>query len=268
MEWTRIRGHLWKGAAAWLAVCVLMAAEHHGQVKFSGLPVPGATVTATKGDKKFAALTDQQGSYSFRDLPDGAWTMQVEMLCFSPIKQEVAIAPGAPASEWELKLLPLDEIKAAAGPAPAKPAVTEQPVVAQTGAATASKPDKKAKTKRGAAPPQTAQGGFQRTDVNASSSNAVADAGKAGDDTNGTTSPGDLTQSASNAFSINGSVNNGAASPFSQSQAFGNNRRPGRSLYNGSLALILDNSVLDARSFSLTGQDTPKPAYNHLQGVA
>ena len=31
---------------------------------------------------------------------------------------------------------------------------------------------------------------------------------------------------------------------------------------------MLGNSALDARSFSLTGQDTPKPAYNHLQGMA
>ena len=40
------------------------------------------------------------------------------------------------------------------------------------------------------------------------------------------------------------------------------------SLYNGSLGLILDNSGLDARSYSFTGQNTAKPAYNHLTGVA
>ena len=46
--------------------------------------------------------------------------------------------------------------------------------------------------------------------------------------------------------------------------AFGNNRRGPNSLYNGSLALVEDNSALDARSFSYTGQDTPKPEQNHL----
>ena len=35
--------------------------------------------------------------------------------------------------------------------------------------------------------------------------------------------------------------------------------------YNGNLALILDNSALDAKPFSLTGQDTPKAAYNHFR---
>src|SRR5262249_44457069 len=62
-----------------------------------------------------------------------------------------------------------------------------------------------------------------------------------------------------------GSANNGAASPFAQAAAFGNNRRT-RSLYNGALGLNFDNSVFDARSFSLTGQNIDKPSYN--QGVA
>ena len=37
-----------------------------------------------------------------------------------------------------------------------------------------------------------------------------------------------------------------------------------RSLYNGGLGIFIDNSVWDARQFSITGQDTPKPAYNHF----
>src|SRR5260370_42022954 len=114
-----------RSAPDWLAVLRLTAAEHHGHVKFGGLPLPGATVSATQGDKKILAITDQQGAYSFPSLQDGTWTIQVEMLCFFPIKQEVAVAPDAPRSEWNLKLLPLDEIKAAA--APAAPPVTEQP---------------------------------------------------------------------------------------------------------------------------------------------
>ena len=43
--------------------------------------------------------------------------------------------------------------------------------------------------------------------------------------------------------------------------SFGNGRRDRRMTYTGNLAFILDNSALDARSFSLTGQDTPKAAY-------
>jgi hypothetical protein len=72
----------------------------------------------------------------------------------------------------------------------------------------------------------------------------------------------------SDGFLINGSTNNGAASPFSQFPAFGNNRSGRRGLYNGSLGIIGDDSALDARTFSLTGQDTPKPSYSRITGVA
>src|SRR5438874_10338143 len=97
-----------------LAATALLAAEHHGQVTFGGLPVPGATVTASQGEKKQTVVTDAQGNYSFADLADGVWTLQIEMLCFAPIKDEVAVAAGAPASLYSLKVLPLEELKAAA----------------------------------------------------------------------------------------------------------------------------------------------------------
>src|ERR1041384_4284602 len=113
------------GALAAAMAFGLTAAEHQGQVKFGGLAVPGATITATKGDQKMVTVTDQQGFYAFPDLADGIWNFQVEMLCFSAIKQEVAIAPNAPSPQWELKLLPFDEIKASAPPpAPAAPVAT------------------------------------------------------------------------------------------------------------------------------------------------
>ena len=56
---------------------------------------------------------------------------------------------------------------------------------------------------------------------------------------------------------INGSVNNAATSQYSMSQAFGNTRSGGRSLYNYGLSLVLNNSALNAKPYSLTGLDTP-----------
>ena len=70
------------------------------------------------------------------------------------------------------------------------------------------------------------------------------------------------------AFSINGSANNAAASNFGMSGAFGNNRRGAGSLYTGNIGAILGNSVLDARVYSVTGQDTAKPAYNRINASA
>ena len=78
----------------------------------------------------------------------------------------------------------------------------------------------------------------------------------------------EMTQRAVDSFLINGSTTNGAASPFSQSGAFGNNRRNQRGQYNGSLGWIMGNSALDARPYSLTGQNTLRPAYLNGQGLA
>jgi hypothetical protein len=64
---------------------------------------------------------------------------------------------------------------------------------------------------------------------------------------------------------INGSVVNGAATPFGLQRAFGNVRIP-RSPYRGAVSLRGNTSLFDARSYSLTGQDTRQPAYGRAQG--
>ena len=60
-------------------------------------------------------------------------------------------------------------------------------------------------------------------------------------------------------------MNNGAASPFAQLAAFGNNRRGARSLYNWGFGAILGNSAWDSRPYSFTAQQTPKPSYYDVQ---
>ena len=109
-------------AIAWLSILSWFASGQQGQVTFGGLPVPGATVTATQGEKKFSAVTDGDGLYSLPDLTDGTWTVEIEMLGFSTIKQEVVVAPDTPAAKWELHLLPLDEIKASTAASTPPPA--------------------------------------------------------------------------------------------------------------------------------------------------
>ena len=74
-------------------------------------------------------------------------------------------------------------------------------------------------------------------------------------------------QQSSDGFLVNGSVNNAATSRFSLDQAFGNRRSNSRALYNGGFAAIVDNSALDARPYSLSGLDTPKPAYNRVTAI-
>jgi trimeric autotransporter adhesin len=250
----------------------LTAAEYKGTVKYGGLPLPGATVTATQGDKKLIAVTDPQGAYSFADLADGAWNVQVEMLCFETIKQDVMLAGGAPAGDWTLKLLSFDQIKATAVEAPPPPpptpttSVTPQLTPAQVAAN--EKNDKKSPDKKnGKNPPPTpanGPGGFQRTQANATASAPAADATPppAADSLAGKSAA-----DANDGFLVNGTSNNSATSPFALSAAFGNSRRGGRSLYNGNVGIIIDNSAFDARPYSQTGQDTERPPYNRMQGV-
>ena len=212
--------------ALWLWASVLTAAEYRGQVTFGGLPVPGATVTATLGDRKFVTITDLQGLYDFPDLTDGNCTIEIQMLGFETVKNT---ASPATAAKWELKLLPLDRIKAQV----------------QTAAASAPPP----------APPASPAAAGQTEPRNAPAPVKEPSAE-------------DLSQRAADGFLINGSNQNGAASPFAQLAAFGNNRNGSKGLYNGGIGLTFDNSALDAQQFSLTGQDTPKPAYNRMTGMA
>jgi hypothetical protein len=74
-------------------------------------------------------------------------------------------------------------------------------------------------------------------------------------------------QQSSDGFLVNGSVNNAATSRYSLDQAFGNRRSNSRALYNGGFAAIVDNSALDARPYSLSGLDTPKPSYNRVTAI-
>src|SRR5207244_13192241 len=95
----------------------LFITEYRGQVVFNGVPVPGATVTATQGEKKFTAITDPMGAYVFPDLPEGTWAIEIEMQGFVPLKGDTST------STWELKMLPVGEIKAeSAHSYPATPA--------------------------------------------------------------------------------------------------------------------------------------------------
>ena len=269
----RIAGSLLCFVMAVLSPGVLIASEHRGQVLFGGLPVPGATVTATNGDKTLTAVTDLQGAYVFPNLADGVWKFKVEMLGFAAVQEDVAVSANAPAARWDLHMQSLDDLKPVTVSASTTPAPTAAPTQAAptpaTQAAATPAPAAPANKKggKGKAPPAptNTQTAFQRAEVNATGNEASA-APPA--DSSGNQNTSELSQRASDGFLINGTTNNAASSPFALAQAFGNNRRGAPSLYNGNIGIQFDNSALDARPFSLTGQDTPRPAYNRFTGVA
>src|ERR1700720_1216182 len=197
---------------------IAVASEYHGRVTFGGLPDPGATITATLGGQKIVTVSDQQGSYSFADLADGTWKIQVEMQCFSTIEQTVTIAPNVPAGSWELKLLSLDQIMAEAKAVKAE----IKPVLSASSSAPPGKSEApKPKDRNPAETPKPQE---------------------------------DPAPLPSDGLLINGSVNNAATSQFSLAPAFGNNRSGKKGLYTGGLGMTLGNSALDARPYSLSGQ--------------
>ncbi len=84
---------------AFVCLCAQMAAwaaEYHGQVFFGGVPVPGATVTIAKGDKRFTTVTDRQGLYEFANLADGEWKIKIEMSGFSTLDSNVTVTAETP----------------------------------------------------------------------------------------------------------------------------------------------------------------------------
>jgi hypothetical protein len=241
-----------------VALCVsarvlLAGGEHSGQVTFGGLPVPGATVTATAGDKKLVTATDEQGAFNLPDATEGVWSLHVEMLGFEPLTRDVTVTAAPQPSEWTLTLRPFDDITRGVPRPPPAPASTS---AATNGGSSASA------SSRGATPPAAqGRGGFQRAGVTASPApptrgnrpEAIAEP-PASEAANGS----------ADGFLINGSVNNGAASPFAQAAAFGNNRRGRGSLFNYQFALVEGNSSLDARPFTFSGQPANKTSYNDL----
>jgi hypothetical protein len=214
---------------AFVCLCASIAArasEYHGQVFFGGVPVPGATVTVAQSEKKFSTVTDRQGLYEFADLADGEWKIEIEMSGFSTLDGKVTVAPNIPQGNWELKLLGLDQLLAKAQ--------VGTPLKTRPAAETKPPANKEkltaAETNVPAAPPMQDDNAYKSAD----------------------------------GMLINGSESNAATSQFSMPPAFGNHRPGQNGLYNGSFGARVDNSVFDARPYSLTGQQTPKDFYSRV----
>src|SRR5262245_35068002 len=79
-----------------LASSAAFSADQFGTVTFSGVPVPGATVTATQGTTELSTVTDVDGAYRIANMPDGVWSIRVEMLGFSTASREVTLPSDGP----------------------------------------------------------------------------------------------------------------------------------------------------------------------------
>ena len=80
------------------------------------------------------------------------------------MQQEVTVGAGAAAPDWDLKLLPAQEISAIVTPAPPRLQVAETPA---TATAPTAAPPKPARNGKAAPAPTNTATAFQRTDLNA-----------------------------------------------------------------------------------------------------
>ena len=204
-------------------------AEHRGQVVVGDVAVPGAAVTASRGEERAATVTDVSGRYRFADLTEGVWTFKVHMSGFVPAEERAEVAAGALALTWRLELLPAREITSPS-----------------TAPVAAPRPERIT-----AAPGR----GFARA-VGLSEPHPFDEAATE-------------FAAAREVLLVTGSVNNASASPAAQPSAFGNNRPRGRSPWNGSFRVLGGNSAWDARPFSFARRETPRPSYSdaHFAGT-
>lgn len=334
-------------AVAFVFTAALAGSEYHGTVEAGGLPFPGATVTAVQGGRKLVTTTDENGTFSFRSLDDGKWTIEVEAFGFSPLKQEVAVGPAAAAGRFALEYLTTREVAGLLHPA------RQGRTPGRAARAAGGRRDARGRAMEAGMEPQTAQeGGFERLDVNQSADESASgtETGFRNDET------ADLNQSAANSFLVQGSVSSALGMPAQNdwgagramgmgmgmgmggpggpglmgqpgmegipgqagpgggpggpggaggfhggpggagghggfggpggrgrfggpgargrggwqgrpnARSFGNARRSGRNALRGMAFFSLDNSVWDARTFSVTGASVDKPSYANGRG--
>ncbi len=86
------------GSGGWAQVSLT------GSVRSAGHPIPGAQVTASLDGHSISTLTDEAGQYRLAGLKRGSWSFRVKMFGFSTITQEVLIDDQPKPVDWTLEL--------------------------------------------------------------------------------------------------------------------------------------------------------------------
>lgn len=146
----------WPDGRSALLACAMIAAagrfpaaeatgfrqEVAGRVVFAGLPVPGATVTATQStapERRVSTLSDDSGAFRLTGLDDGAWVIRVEMRGFVTVIRTITLPPDEKSLDVTLVMQSLDQI-AASPPQPMAPAIAEGTPAATASADPAAEP--------------------------------------------------------------------------------------------------------------------------------
>src|SRR5271157_6369906 len=81
--------------------------EITGSARSGKTPLPGATVTAanTLTGKKYAAVTNAEGKFSFSGVVRGRYVLRIEFMGFSLFTQELLLNPQNPSAKVDAELL-------------------------------------------------------------------------------------------------------------------------------------------------------------------
>lgn len=230
-------GH-WRVGRLIVCLCLVLAsqrlwaAEYHGRVRYGDVPVPGATVTLTQGSTELTTVTDSQGLYQFPNIPEGSWKISIELRGFKPMRSSVTVGTANEQGEWTLQMLELKELLSMSQTEPA----TTNPLKTR---------DKEQQKESGKRVPEEPVPQAPQPPPSTEESERAADG-----------------------LLINGSESNAATSQYSLSPAIGNHRPGTKALYNGSFGVFAENSIFDAKPYSLTGLVLPKDSYNRITMVA
>jgi len=257
-----------------------------GFVHSGSQPIPGATVTATRDGSSVSTTTGADGSYTLSSLGPGVWNLEVTMFGFEPAHSRLD-APAGAKVDIQLKLAPSamaqriqrfstmrsgsgsqadTEIQAALNANSAEP---KPPVQSGTGDSNESflvsgslsqglapnaPPDTGGQDAQIRRPGRGGSGATAEQSGTAPGFGASAGGGRGGSGGGGFGGGGFGGRGG-------GGFGNGPGGGFGGGGrgGFGNRRRP--SGIRGALSYTVNNSAVNAKPFSITGQDVPQPAY-------
>ena len=257
-----------------MTACTVLHAQS-GLVKSANQPIPGATVTAVQGEKRFTTTTDQDGRYTFPQLGEGTWSVEVQMFGFEPAKKPLDYSTS-PSADFTLRLRE-------------SPAASRMAQFAGNRGNGQNQLDSQIQSELNASQqPSSPASGTQNSNeaflISGSlsqglSPNANPDSGppQFQVQSGGTRDP--FSGQGPNAPGFGGGGGFGApggggfgggrggfgggpgrrGDRAQQPRQFGNRRQPNG--IHGMVFFNLTNSALNARPFSITGLDTPQPAY-------
>ena len=264
-----------------------------GFVKSANQPIPGATVTAAIGGQQVVTVTDQNGHYAFSGAPPGDCSIEVRMFGFepaskksncaetakidfalqlqeSPLAQRMARMGGALAGGNQLAAQLQGEMNAPEMAAPGAPAADGQNSSEafqvsgslSQGLAQNAQPDF-GMTMGGPGMPGGPEAG-QFGGQNGPGGGPGGSGGGPGGGFGGPGGPGGGGFGGRGGGGFGGAGGQGGNRRQGQGQLrpgaqFGNRRAPTQ--IHGMAFMTLANSAVNARPFSITGQEVPQPAY-------